>query len=151
MLDSCCSLKWESMINLIRIFSSSFSLPCPVWVILPPFPHWGQGIWYGCGRWTSVSLSRHPWLEQCHWTWWNTRGNTLRSPVRLWDDSPSYWCSLQIRWYIHNPLLLCKGHREHVANLKACYSIYPYLHQPFTFPRFANNDRWFAVPVGTAA
>ena len=22
--------------------------------------------------------------------------------------------------------------------------------QPFTFPRFANSDRWFAVPIGTA-
>ena len=24
------------------------------------------------------------------------------------------------------------------------------LPQPFTFPRFANSDRWFAVPIGTA-
>ena len=26
--------------------------------------------------------------------------------------------------------------------------VLPY--QPFTFPRFANSDRWFAVPIGTA-
>ena len=24
-----------------------------------------------------------------------------------------------------------------------------FLHQPFTFPRFANSDRWFVVPKGT--
>ena len=35
---------------------------------------------------------------------------------------------------------------KHVANLKACIFIYPYLTQPFTFPRFANSDRWFAIP-----
>ena len=40
---------------------------------------------------------------------------------------------------------------NHVANLKACIFIYPYLTQPFTFPRFANSDRWFAIPIGMAA
>ncbi len=40
---------------------------------------------------------------------------------------------------------------KHVANLKACIFIYPYLNQPFTFPRFANSDRWFADPNGAAA
>ena len=40
---------------------------------------------------------------------------------------------------------------KRVANLKACIFISPYLTQPFTFPRFANSDRWFAIPIGMAA
>ena len=48
-------------------------------------------------------------------------------------------------------LPLGKGHTQPMSpTIKAGYVIGVISYQPFTFPRFANSDRWFAVPKGTA-
>ena len=63
----------------------------------------------------------------------------------------TFWRNGWLGRYTYNPLLLCKGHDEACRKPKGLHFIYPYLNQPFTFPRFANSDRWFAAPNGAAA